>query len=344
MDKPDASWRQHESDSPVLIPLTDDERLRALDLFAGESLQAKPPRKDESQLYERVPAYVGPVIPLDVRAAPAVPPETWRSPVWQAPRWAAVLTATVVICAATTVFLMRPTPGGQIAPAPVAVVPSNVTLPPIDPPTVVPAAAVSGERASLPAPALSTPPLSPERQAPRVRRDAPIQLASVSNPATTEPLPISESTIAPLLGSPVLPASLPVDSRPVAALAPTLPRAELSAVPVPRVPAPETAIQTVLSQYRTAYRELDAGAALAIWPSVDTKALRRAFDQLEQQDLIFDSCQIAVTDARAVASCRGFASYVPRVGNKGVHDDQRQWEFKLSKVAEVWQIDTVSAR
>jgi len=77
---------------------------------------------------------------------------------------------------------------------------------------------------------------------------------------------------------------------------------------------------------------------------VDTKALRKAFDRLERQDLSFNSCQIAVSDVRAVASCDGFASYVPRVGNKGPHDDQRQWEFKLSKVDDMWLIDTVSAR
>jgi hypothetical protein len=110
------------------------------------------------------------------------------------------------------------------------------------------------------------------------------------------------------------------------------------------MPAPERAIQTVLSRYQTAYRELDAGAARAVWPSVDTKALRKAFDRLEQQDLTFDSCEIAVSDVRAVASCRGRAWYVPRVGSKGPHDDQRQWEFTLSKVDEAWLIDKVSAR
>jgi len=113
---------------------------------------------------------------------------------------------------------------------------------------------------------------------------------------------------------------------------------------VPRLPSPETAIHTVLSQYRAAYRDLDAGAARVVWPSVDTKALRKAFDRLERQDLSFNSCQIAIDDVRAVASCHGSAWYVPRVGNRDPHDDQRQWEFKLSKVDEVWLIDTVSAR
>jgi hypothetical protein len=101
----------------------------------------------------------------------------------------------------------------------------------------------------------------------------------------------------------------------------------------------------VLTQYRTAYRALDAGAARAVWPSVDAKALRKAFDRLEEQDLTFNFCLIAFSgDVRAVASCHGSARYVPRVGNKDPHDDQRQWEFTLSKVDDAWQIDTVFAR
>ena len=99
-----------------------------------------------------------------------------------------------------------------------------------------------------------------------------------------------------------------------------------------------------MTRYQTAYRNLDAVAARAVWPSVDTKALSKAFDRLERQDLIFDSCQIAVSAAGAVASCSGSAWYVPRIGNKAPHDDQRQWDFTLSKVAGAWLIDTVSAR
>ena len=110
------------------------------------------------------------------------------------------------------------------------------------------------------------------------------------------------------------------------------------------MPAPETAIQTVLAQYRTAYGDLNAGAARVVWPNVDAKALRKAFESLEEQRLIFNSCQIAVSNVRAVASCDGSVRYVPRVGNREPHDDRRQWEFKLSKVADVWQIDTVAAR
>jgi hypothetical protein len=115
-------------------------------------------------------------------------------------------------------------------------------------------------------------------------------------------------------------------------------------VPAVRPPAPESAVQTALSRYRDAYGDLDAGAARAVWPSVDHKALSKAFDRLEHQQVIFDSCAISVSDAHAVASCVGVATYIPRVGNKVRRDDRRQWEFTLSRVNDAWLIDTVSAR
>jgi hypothetical protein len=156
---------------------------------------------------------------------------------------------------------------------------------------------------------------------------------------------IPQPRVAPPLGSLTLPAGVPVEPSPVVARAAIAPRRETNGTALPRMPASETgAIQTVLSQYRTAFRELDAGAARAIWPSVDTKALGKAFESLERQDLTFNSCQIAVREVRAVASCDGTARYVPRIGNRDPHDERRSWEFKLRKVDDVWLIDTVSAR
>ena len=205
-------------------------------------------------------------------------------------------------------------------------------------------AVVDRQSAVSPAPVPSAPPISSARAATRVRREPPVQSAPVSTPRTAEPEPSLEPAGAPLLGSVTPPASLPVQPSPVAATPAAPPRALASAAPAPRTPPPETAIQTVLTQYRTAYRDLDAGAAQAVWPSVDAKALRKAFERLEEQHLIFNSCQIAVSDARAVVSCDGSARYVPRVGNRDPHDDRRQWEFTLSKVDDVWLIDKVSAR
>ena len=205
-------------------------------------------------------------------------------------------------------------------------------------------AVVRPETASVRPPARSAPPVASPRETPRVRPEPPVQTASIPSPGPAGLLPGLESAIATSPGSPALPAIVVEEPRPVDAVPASLPRAEASAAPAPRLPAPETAIQTVLSQYRTAYRELDAGAARAIWPSVDTRALRKAFDGLEQQDVIFESCQIAIKDRRAVASCSGYAWYVPRVGSKDPHDDQRQWEFRFRKVDDAWLIDSVSAR
>ena len=49
------------------------------------------------------------------------------------------------------------------------------------------------------------------------------------------------------------------------------------------------AIHTVLGRYRNAFSGLDSGAARAVWPSVDVRALDRAFDRLEEQALEFEN-------------------------------------------------------
>jgi len=272
--------------------------------------------------------------------APRTPPVPKTAPV---PR-----TAPAPRTAAVAAIPSSPTPRAAAEPTPVS---SAKRRDDISASNKASKAVVSRESASLRAPARSTPPvaappISPGRQATPVRRDPPIQSASASSPRTAEPVPMPEPAAAPLVSSLTPPASLPVQPNPVVAVpAPApLPRAEASAAPLPRMPAPETAIQTVLAQYRTAYGDLDAGAARAVWPSVDDKALRKAFERLEEQRLIFNYCDIAVSNVRAVASCDGSVRYVPRVGKKDPHDDRRQWEFKLSKVDEVWLIDTVSAR
>ena len=349
-------------DTPFLIALTEDERLHGLELFAHEGPATKQPQKEEVRIYERVPAHVGSVAPPpERRFERATPPArpTIRSPqVWVAPLAAAVLTVVVVVFGVMAPRVVRTTASGPTATAndriavrtkapdnvsattAAAVLPAGGTT---SPPSTAIDAPVRPETPALRAPARSTP-ISSAPDAPRIRPDPPIVLASASGPVAAAPLPIMESAIAPLLDSPRLPVNLSVAPRSVVAVPVTLPRAEASEAAVLRLPSPETAIQTVLGQYRTAYRDLDAGAARAIWPSVDSKALRKAFDRLEQQDLIFDSCQIAITDVRAVASCQGFAWYVPRIGNKDPHHDQRQWEFKLTKVDDAWLLDTVSAR
>lgn len=104
------------------------------------------------------------------------------------------------------------------------------------------------------------------------------------------------------------------------------------------------AIHTVLGRYRNAFSGLDSGAARAVWPSVDVRALDRAFDRLEEQALEFENCEIDVNGPRAVASCEGSARYVPKVGNRNAQVAARQWRFNLRKVNEAWLIEEVDSR
>ena len=104
------------------------------------------------------------------------------------------------------------------------------------------------------------------------------------------------------------------------------------------------AIHTVLGRYQAAFNDLDTNLASEVWPTVDVRTLDRAFKRLEQQQLWFDSCQIAVNGDRAVASCAGRTRYVPKVGNKSSRTERRQWKFDLHKVDHDWVIQAVDTR
>jgi hypothetical protein len=99
-----------------------------------------------------------------------------------------------------------------------------------------------------------------------------------------------------------------------------------------------------LGRYRTAFSGLNASAAGVVWPTVDQKALGKAFERLERQSLTFENCTIDVRGVRALATCKGSADYVPKVGNKSPRTDSRQWTFNLHKANEQWLIDAVNSR
>ncbi|MEZ5291069.1 MAG: hypothetical protein R2745_08310 [Vicinamibacterales bacterium] len=153
-------------------------------------------------------------------------------------------------------------------------------------------------------------------------------LAAVARPVgVPSPPPVVES-------APAAPAD-----RPVAAPAPP------DAVADPRGRALEVqAIQRVLGHYRSAFNQLDAGAASSVWPAVNERALARAFDQLEGQVVSFDDCDIHVVDRVAEAACRGSARYVPKVGRRTPREAARRWTFSLRKTDDAWLIDRVDTR
>ena len=129
-----------------------------------------------------------------------------------------------------------------------------------------------------------------------------------------------------------------------AVAAPREPAGAVAATPIsPRV-VEENAVKAVLERYRTAYSTLEAGAATSVWPSVDARALSRAFDQMDSQVLQFERCDIAVSGDRANASCSGDASYVPKVGNRNTRTTERHWNFELRRAGDRWVIAEVQMR
>jgi hypothetical protein len=115
-------------------------------------------------------------------------------------------------------------------------------------------------------------------------------------------------------------------------------------IPAPPPREAETgAIQNVLARYRNAFNSLDAGAASAVWPTVNERTLARAFDRIEEQSVAFDHCSIDVGASSAQAACTGTARYVPKVGSRSPKTETRQWLFNLRRAGAGWVIDNVQA-
>jgi hypothetical protein len=157
--------------------------------------------------------------------------------------------------------------------------------------------------------------------------------------------PVDEPAPAQLNQPPRISAALgtapAIASRPIEVELPSE-RMEAAPIAVEQRPAdPTPAIRDVIRRYEAAYARLDASAAKEIWPSLDERALARAFAGLASQTLTLDPCNINVTGSSAVASCRGFATYVGRVGNKMGQVQRRDWTFELGKSTGDWKIRSV---
>ena len=106
----------------------------------------------------------------------------------------------------------------------------------------------------------------------------------------------------------------------------------------------ERGIYQVLQRYERAYEHLDVNAARAVMPSLNARALARAFDGLKAQALEFSHCRVAMELAEATAICGGSASYVPRVGRQSARTESREWTFRLRKVDHDWLIAKAEVR
>jgi hypothetical protein len=126
---------------------------------------------------------------------------------------------------------------------------------------------------------------------------------------------------------------------------PTLPPAgDMGRVASPAPTANNVVVQAVLTRYARAYERLDATAVKAIWPTVDERALARAFRDLAAQSIVFDACDLTIVGTRATASCRGTASYATSVGKRNEIVQPRQWTFLLEQSPDRWEIQQVQVR
>ena len=175
--------------------------------------------------------------------------------------------------------------------------------------------------------------------------------ASMQRPAarpSTEPKPPPPTVAAnSVVRSPVeLPPAREMSPAepPPPSTAPTAMRPEPEALPSVVTRTEQSEIQRALGQYRSAYQLLDAEAARAVWPSVNVRALSRAFDSLASQQLQFDACLFEIAGEAATAQCQGSATYTPKVGNRAAKLEPRQWTFHLRKMDEGWKIQSAQAR
>ena len=105
----------------------------------------------------------------------------------------------------------------------------------------------------------------------------------------------------------------------------------------------DVAVRRTLARYEAAYSDLDASAARAVWPTVDQRALARAFDGLASQRISLNDCDVVVTGATARATCSGAATWTAKVGGQQA-TQARRWSFELKDAAGSWQIVRAEAR
>ena len=171
--------------------------------------------------------------------------------------------------------------------------------------------------------------------------NVPLMAAVFERLATIAPTAVSAPYAAPIDSPPPLPRTPPPAHAEVEPSVTVAPPPDL-VPPEPSVVRSDTDdVRDVLDRYQHAFSHLDASKAKAIWPSVDEKALGRAFGQLERQEVVLEGCDVKVAGQRAAAACRGQSSYVPRVGNKAARVEARRWAFTLRKIGESWIIEAV---
>jgi hypothetical protein len=165
-------------------------------------------------------------------------------------------------------------------------------------------------------------------------REIPDDNAAQSTRRENRPAITETATSTPAFAANVMPQPVSITAPP-----PVLPATAAGVSPSIAPRSDNSRVTQVLKQYARAYGQLDPSAAHAVWPSVDERALARAFASLESQDVSFDKCDIDVRGSLASASCSGTASYVGKVGSRQARTEPRQWNFELKLHGDDWKIE-----
>jgi len=276
-----------------------------------------------------VPQRVAPAV--SARAERKIEPETTRPP----RSFPASQTRSVPVPASA----VTPNLAAGSASVPAAI--PEAAVPPAPPPTRAATAAPTVNASAPAAPSSSATAPIPTAVAPAAT--APAAAATTSAPP---PAPVTNAPPpAPVTNAPP-PASVATGS---ASASPATP-APASAAPSNTAPAASAleidmrAIRQVLERYRTAINARDANAAQDAWPGVNQRALARAFEGLDEQDVSFQDCRIDVNRAQASAICGGVARYVPRVGRRTERVERREWTFQLRREQSGWFIEGIRTR
>ena len=208
----------------------------------------------------------------------------------------------------------------------------------------------------LPAAALSaeTPQpfdLDPERLPVLSPRMSSLEETGATKPAeAADPVARTARLVSALVGTPLPPPvpdirptpipTVPALSEPPAAAAPIEPLPTSVRVTAVSAVSDETLVRRLLDEYAGAFARLDVSATKAVWPSVNDKALERAYGQLASQRLNLQGCGITISGSTANARCQGSATYQPRIGKRAVVAS-REWTFDLSKKDAAWRIDAL---
>jgi len=272
-------------------------------------------------------------------------------------------------------FDYSPAPVAVNAPAPVAVNPPSpplvnrapafipIEVPPAPVPTPPPApqpAAV--ETAPVQTLAVNVPP-QPRAATPIVRPgtatrpipEAARSVAAPPPPVRPSPLPREAAAVETVAAPPAPPAvvavapavAAPAVSAPIVAPPPPAPALPSAAAPAAAARSAaavaHSAVMSTVREYTQAYGAMDVTAAAAVWPSVDRRALSRAFATLKSQQLELANCEVTIFDTSATARCRGKLEYVRKVGDPTPRTGHQEWLFKMRKLGDEWIIDGLDA-